>query len=510
MKHNKFYAFNIFCLFLSSLFVPSLLHGQWISQDIELTEGWNSVYLKVQPEPRQCQYQFKDLPIEGVWCWNPKESPMQYIDQITDPNEVLFNHEDWLVYFPLDKPEHVISNLFTLQGGKCYMIKVSADTAWEYKGKPVLPENEWISGRLNLAGFHIDDSNPLDMAEFWGSAQYHNQSVFSLVNGQWEGIDIFGEDKYVKMIPDHVYVTSFSYSSDFVGPISIVTEQSQGLDFGKLLVKQILTITNHTQFAVVLKFSIIDSESPPDALEAYEIESEPVANEEFNFGYIDDNHTKVVLSNQPISIDVSAGEAKEIEFYIDRLGEVSEGSYQSILQIVGCGMHIDVPVRAEYNGNTGLWVGMVSINKVSQLSDPDYPEELKDTATEFQFPIIVHVADDGEVTFLREVVQLWQEGELNEDGDGYVEGKEPRYVLLTDESHFGEYYSGVGLRDGQPYGRRISSASFTFPEPIVMEGQFCGNSEKEADWLTVNIVNSNLSTNKLLSSQSLWRDLFYV
>ncbi|NIP26400.1 MAG: hypothetical protein GWN67_18750, partial [Phycisphaerae bacterium] len=76
------------------------------------------------------------------------------------------------------------------------------------------------------------------------------------------------------------------------------------------------------------------------------------------------------------------------------------------------------------------------------------------------------------VYLLREIVQLWKNGVMDTDpitGMDFV--KIPgRFVLVTDESLFSDpNYGGASLRDGQPRGRRISSAAFSFPQPVTMQ-----------------------------------------
>jgi hypothetical protein len=151
-----------------------------------------------------------------------------------------------------------------------------------------------------------------------------------------------------------------------------------------------------------------------------------------------------------------------------------QGLYQSVLEIDdNRGMVIRVPVTAEYTDFTGLWAGYALIDHVSQPADNNAPSLPKPTASSFQFPLILHVDPNEKVYLLREVVQLWKDGVLDTDpitGMEFV--AEPgRFVLVTDESLFGQF-SGSSLRDGQPRGRRISSAAFSFPAPIEMLGGF--------------------------------------
>jgi hypothetical protein len=80
------------------------------------------------------------------------------------------------------------------------------------------------------------------------------------------------------------------------------------------------------------------------------------------------------------------------------------------------------------------------------------------TGSELSFRLIVHNGEGGQARLLREVVQLWQEGTGT-------------YVLVANPARLGEFTPGA-LRDGQPVGRRISSAGFGFAGGIPMAGSF--------------------------------------
>ena len=48
---------------------------------------------------------------------------------------------------------------------------------------------------------------------------------------------------------------------------------------------------------------------------------------------------------------------------------------------------------------------------------------------------------------------------------------EGKFVLITDDNLISNY-TGPGLRDGRHVGRRVSSAVFSFPESLEMQGSF--------------------------------------
>src|SRR5437016_3645674 len=114
LNKNKF----ALCAALLCAFAASA-PAQWMTQTLTLRQGWTAVFLEVQPNPPDCDTIFAGQPVESVWAWNNRFSTVQYI---TDPNSLLPGQPDWLTWLPLGGTNRVAANLFTLQGGRPYLI----------------------------------------------------------------------------------------------------------------------------------------------------------------------------------------------------------------------------------------------------------------------------------------------------------------------------------------------------------------------------------------------------
>ena len=120
----------------------------------------------------------------------------------------------------------------------------------------------------------------------------------------------------------------------------------------------------------------------------------------------------------------------------------------------------------------GLWVGSAAISKVNQPANASAPNAPVPTASEFQFRLLVHVDNNGQARLLQKVIQMWKNGTFTTDTNGLQVVDEPgRYVLVTDD-RFLPNFTGATLRDGEPVGRRLSSAAFGFRAPLAMAGDF--------------------------------------
>lgn len=476
------------------------LQAQWVTQTIALRPGWNAVFLEVQPEPRECDAVFGSLPVESVWAWNRRFSTVQFI---SNPAELIPPSPDWLVWLP---PTHQLAeqvNLFILEGGKCYLIKMAdnaSPTNWVLRGIPSLRKPEWNADSFNFVGFRTDPANPPTFQSFFASATgIAATNAYRLgASGYWQQVTspastrlTNGEAIWVKVVG----------STDFAGPLTLGLEQRNGLDYGRTLTEQTLRIRNNaTALKTITINTLVSDPPPPGGYPAY------AGSVPLNYWVL---NTQVggwfPLPGQFIT-NLSAGQ--ELVFRLEAhrasmnpytASDASEALYQTVLEIKDGAARLLVPVtaygrqRAADTGAAklaasggrpssgpgpgpspyaGLWVGGVTLNKVNQpasMIDPDTPVP---TGSEFNFRLLVHVDADGQAKLLQKVTQMWRPGAyaLSTDNPGwYVVGEAGDYVLITDDRYLPEY-TGASQRDGRPVGRRFSSAAFGFSDPLSMDG----------------------------------------
>ncbi|NIP22609.1 MAG: hypothetical protein GWN76_10520, partial [candidate division Zixibacteria bacterium] len=408
-------TFKITCSMYLVLISSSLtnVYGQWVEQTINLEPGWNSVFLEVQPEPRECDVVFRNIPVASVWCWNPKSSSAQYISTPPSPESLQVGHPLWLVYFPPTQPEHIATTLFNLIGGKAYLIKLNGiqQVQWTIKGKPRLPSIDWQTETYFLSGYHLTDNiTAPTFGDFFSASTGHSgRPVYRLIdtggNWQWQIVDPNDPMKRAE-----AYWASSQWSSDFTGPLAVEVEQSGGLVYDKILVEQSLKIRNLSDSNTTVDITLSSSLSPPDGT------YEPVAGDVPLMYWAGPPESNSPWQQLPstLSIDVNGLSEKSVRLAVERSAMPGEGLYQSILEINNNqGMTVRVPVSAEYTDLTGLWVGYAAIDHVSQLADGNDPILPKPTDSEFQFPLILHVDPNDNVYLLREIVQLWKNGVMD-------------------------------------------------------------------------------------------------
>src|SRR2546430_989224 len=100
-------------LIITVFFGAFTASAQWTNQTITLRPGWNAVFLEIQPEPRDSDTVFANLPVESVWLWNRRVKTVEFL---SDPSQLLPGDPDWLTYLPPSHPSRAIMNLLVVLG----------------------------------------------------------------------------------------------------------------------------------------------------------------------------------------------------------------------------------------------------------------------------------------------------------------------------------------------------------------------------------------------------------
>ncbi len=466
--------------FLRTLLTMGLLgfcsatQAQWTTQTIVLQPGWNAVFLEVQPEPRDCDTVFSGLAVESVWSWTRRFTTVQYIQ---DTNNFLPKQPDWLGYYPTANP--LPTTLLAVDGGKPYLIKLtgSSPVTWNVTGKALVRNPNWLADSLNLVGFTLPNGVTTSYQNFFaGSSAHANSPIYTLnSSGIWQSTSSTNA-----MQPGRCFWIYCKGWSDYFGPANLTMPQYVGLDYGRNLVEQTLRLKNTT--ATTKAFTLTQRSSLP-APAGQDLVAGDVPLQYWTYD-------PVLFSKWlpfPATLTIPPGQEFPLRIAVVRTNMtpfnpppgVTNATYQSILEITdGSAIRIAIPVMAKSiqgygsgaSSRAGLWIGTVSLNAVNQPASVTTPSNTVPTGSDFQFKIILHVDQSGTARLLQKVVQMWKPGTYKTDPTDptkQVVDTPGRYVLLADDSLIPKF-SGAALRDGQPVGRRFSSAAFSFKDPIPM------------------------------------------
>lgn len=460
----------------------SRILAQILTQTYTLRQGWNAVYLDVVPTNTTAEIIFKGLPVLSAWRPQDKSSSVEFI---SDPSEPVWNRDQWLVYVPTNRAESIDNNLFQIEGGRPYLIQLSAAANWVVAGTPHFGSVRWKADAYNLKGFPIDAELAPTFSDFFQSSPAHFsatdgglQPIYQLsAAGRWDRVD--GSDL---MDPHAAYWVYCKGPSQFVAPIEVRTDAPDGVDFDRALRESVVRVVNRSSISVTA--SVAEQGAPgPTVLTRG----------------VFDAQQGVKWDKLPPILVASLGEGESLDLRLapDRTG-VSDSGYASYLDIRdNAGTRFQLPIRvrkltvataglpvaqAAAARLAGLWSGVISVKQVSeahsgqlvttQTSQSGEPLQIErqgisDVPTpvqrSFDLRVLLHVSETGQTRLLHEVWQMWQDGTYKTQPDGSkVTDKPGRYVLITEEPLLSQFQSAI-LKDGRPANRRLSSAAFYFP-----------------------------------------------
>ena len=188
------------------------------TQTLGLTKGWNAVYLEVEPADAAPEVVFKDLPVDIVAQYFPRQSSVQFI---TNPDEEDFNKPSWGVWYAPGRPDAFLKGLHAISGNEPYLIHATADTTWEIEGKVALPRHRWRSGSFNLKGFSVDENSPPTFAEYFaGSGGKIGERIYRLSGGNWIKV---ANPATTRMRAGEACWISATGTTNFQGPVEVKT-----------------------------------------------------------------------------------------------------------------------------------------------------------------------------------------------------------------------------------------------------------------------------------------------
>ena len=463
-------------LLLSFVWLSPSPRAQWLTQSVLLQPGWNAVHFEVQPEPSACAQVFAGQPIESVWKWDRRFTTIQFT---VDPETLLPENPDWLMWLPETNPRAFLSRLFAVEGNQAYLVKVAGNAApftLNLKGRVLLPRLEWYPHGLNLVGLPVHPNQPPTFTEFFRftpevdtTRSYDNELYRLDALGRGQRIVAPARDR---VQPGLAYWVACARAPAHQSALH-VTPPGAAVDFGTLLTQQDLRVRNtHPSASLTAWLRQRESERPPPNGSFPELAG-PVP-----LSYLAKNASNQwvwsALPTAGLSRALAPGEEWAVRLGVRRrefapfTAQGTNGAaYQSIIEVTDAGesLRIRVPVRAqndavllgdpleEHDDHEGLWVGQATVNMVNA---PAYTgTNLLSTAAPLSFRLLVHVDGYGRANLLQQVVLAWDN-------------------TLTNAPHTNGTYALYAHERALPAdaadASRISSAAFPVMPPVSLAG----------------------------------------
>jgi hypothetical protein len=491
-------SFGAFALALFAWLRPDTLRAQWVTQSIPLRPGWNAVHLQVTPAETDCDRTFAAWPeIRGVWRFDRRLPALEFTES---PTAVLHRTEHWRVWFPGGSPDSFLRTLQGLEGGQAYLVEVDPQApprVWTVKGTPAWKEPPLLPGALNLVGLPITPDRPPNFLQF-----FRDSTQIEVGPGSASGIFAVGVDGREEPIRQPARASIQSGAAYWIRagaaprrltPLEITGNLTAAgsLDFGTDQRELGLVLANHSP-TNPLTLTLTPRPSEPAPPGTADVAGDvPLAYLEAS---VAGGRFRWVPLDQPWSFDLAPGAQREIRLSVRRNAFASYrttaaagAAYQSLLEIVEAphGVRLLIPVVAEtdvvrrlplaraltdglpvYHPNQGLWVGQVSIDRVSRSSpgadaaaskdlpppaSTDLPVPLP-VASPLGYRVLVHVDETGQGRLLQRVVLASR-----------TDGTNDQIRLYQDEARV--------PGDAKTLSR-ISSTAFPLMAPLPLTGAF--------------------------------------
>jgi hypothetical protein len=454
-------------LLLSLLLVRSL-PAQTITQTIPLAAGWNAIWVEVEPTNSAIGIVLTNQPVESVWPYSDKLTPAEFIASLS---EEAWNDPGWRRWYPPNSPHAILNTLFALEAGKAYLVKMTNAATLNITGRPVLQPVPWVPDAFNLRGFPLSAGARPTFASFFAASGAHTgQPVFRLdpVLGVWTNV-VLATDQMRAGEACWVYCQG---ASTYSGPLQVKLDQGSRLDFGSAVQRLNLYLQNLTDGPLAVGINDLNRSGATPLSLVWA--------------------TTNGLVQQPLparfNTNLAAGLTQRLQLAVRRQ-DFNGTNYSTVLEItnqIGSRVLLEVNAdkpqpAAQGSGTpfTGLWVGSVAISNVCEVNSLVNATNPMPTKSAFDLRLLIHVDTNGVARLLKEVIQMWQDGTLVTNANGYAVVDRPgRYVLVTDDQRIAQF-QGATLRDGVAVGRRISSVGFDFDggtnNCLAMGGSFATN-----------------------------------
>jgi len=352
------------------------VQAQWVTQTLQLKQGWNAVFLHVDATHATLEQLIGAsapivTPIEQVWRWNPNPITHQFIQSPQQPVDTGSQWSSW--YRSGGGP----ATLDRLTGNMAYLVYSTADYAWELKGQPVLPSYRWSTSGLNFFGFPTVPAGAPSFEDFLAEVPSLQFSEIYQYPGGELGADNPRRVFALRTTPvrrgEAFWIRAGEVYNHYFGPFEITAAGSGRVAFGETLSSFNFRIRNQTAEGITVVMELVASETPPTGQAAI-VGAPPLLVR----GALNPVDLTYGVSALPLSTPQSwalaprgeQGSEVEIVLGLDRaamtasVGELLAG----VLRLTDSLGHtrVDLAVSAQPASRAGLWVGSAAVTDVAQ------------------------------------------------------------------------------------------------------------------------------------------------
>lgn len=433
-------------------------------QEIPLVEGWNAIHVKVNPLDYGCSAVFGGG-IDQVTWWNRDRR---------DDGTGTVTSDTYAWYAGAVEP----STFGAVLGDGRYLVHAVAATNLVLVGTPAIPSGKIYLGESNLVGLSIPSGGSVSCSDFFAGFASLADNPFQSV-GAASNLPVRQNPGALVKDPSQAFwlETTGSGETTWTGPLAVSVDTSDKiLSWSGSTAARTITVKNVSGTDRVARFDLEKSLAPPVGQGTL---AGPIALKreviDWSQGYARRVYEPIAF---PFATNLAAGATFTLKVRpdLDRM-PAAEGAYLGILAVSDAGSTVDEEVRADgtflvrvglradgglaaAKSPAGLWVGSVAltgVNRARMLTSAKQEwdaEKIQDTTQAFSFRLILHAAEDGAVSLLKQAFVASE-----------TAGDETP-AILADRAAAKEF------RRLHPNAtiRRVSSANFPFMEPRAFDG----------------------------------------
>ena len=441
---------------------PRVAEACWMTQEIPLVAGWNAVHVKVNPFDYGCNAVFGGGGVDQVTWWNRDRR---------DDGTGTVSADTFAWYAGAVEP----STFGAVLGDGRYLVHAVAATNLVILGTPAVPNGQVFLGESNLVGLNIPAGASCRDA-FAGFAHLAD-NPFKSVNTANAAVRQNPGAAVGNPSQAFWLETTGTGAATWTGPLAVSIDTGDRiLSWSSSTAARTITVKNVSGGDRVVTFAFEPSLAPPEGQGAkagdLALKRETV---DWTQGYARRVYEPMAF---PFATNLAAGATFKLKVRpdLDRM-PAAEGAYLGILAVSDAGSTVDEEVRADgtflvrvglradgglaaAKSPAGLWVGSVAltgVNRARMLTSAKQEwdaEKIQDTTQAFSFRLILHAAEDGAVSLLKQAFVASE-----------TAGDETP-AILADRAAAKEF------RRLHPNAtiRRVSSANFPFMEPRAFDG----------------------------------------
>lgn len=441
---------------------PRVAEACWMTQEIPLVAGWNAVHVKVNPFDYGCSAVFGGGGVDQVTWWNRDRR---------DDGTGTVSADTFAWYAGAVEP----STFGAVLGDGRYLVHAVAATNLVILGTPAVPNGQVFLGESNLVGLNIPAGASCRDA-FAGFAHLAD-NPFKSVNTANAAVRQNPGAAVGNPSQAFWLETTGTGAATWTGPLAVSIDTGDRiLSWSSSTAARTITVKNVSGGDRVVTFAFEPSLAPPEGQGAkagdLALKRETV---DWTQGYARRVYEPMAF---PFATNLAAGAsfALKVRPDLDAM-KSADGAYLGILAVSDAGSIVSGEARAtgtclvrvglKADGGlatakspAGLWVGSVAltgVNRARMLTSAKQEwdaEKIQDTTQAFSFRLILHAAEDGAVSLLKQAFVASE-----------TAGDETP-AILADRAAAKEF------RRLHPNAtiRRVSSANFPFMEPRAFDG----------------------------------------